>query len=135
MFVSNVLWGLHDLYRDGNVKAIRFVDKVFHGWHVLKFVMVPMFFLSGVIAGMQLHGMVWYTMICFGVALVCAKQSAFEGTYSWIEKSIKPFYWFRSWKSVLMCWDWEYLFHNCFKLHWIEAGVVFLFGLYLIWRL
>jgi len=152
MFVSNILWGLHDLYRDGDIKAIRFVNKVFKGWHVLKFIMVPMFFLSGVIAGMVLHGMTWYNTAWFGVALICAKQAGFEGTYNIIGKVARPFDFIRYFIAMIRWKEFdgmpmvfavkmktqnriEFLFYHCFRLHWIEAAVVLILGLYLIWRL
>jgi len=141
MFVSNIMWALHDLYRDGNAKVVRFVNKVFGGWHVLKWPMIIIYYLSGVAYGIWLCLNYIDIKTCLLqilislVALVCAKQSAFEGAYCILGHGIKPFYWLRSWLTVFKCWDWEYLFHNCFRLHWSEASAVLLFGLYLIWRL
>ncbi|HUX54250.1 MAG TPA: hypothetical protein VMV56_07545 [Williamwhitmania sp.] len=152
MFVSNVLWALHDAYRDQNEKVIQFVDRYFKGWHVLKPIMVLMFLASGVISGTLLPGMSLSSMAWFGVALFCAKQSGFEGMYNLINHTARPFDWIRYFIAMIRWKDFknmpidfiakmfyqnrlEFFFYHCGRLHWSEASAVLLFGLYLIGRL
>lgn len=153
MFVSCILWAFHDLYRDGNKRAIDIVNKIFGGWHVLKWPMIVMFFLSGVAGGIWLFGKTNVVVITFYfLAMICSHQAGFEGTYNLINHIAKPFDWIRYFISMIQ-WKnfknmpidfiakmhyqtrFEFMLYHCFRVHWIEAVILFLFGFYLTWRL
>jgi len=133
MILARFLNVLHDLYFWGTMHIREFVVKI--GWHNIKLAMLILLFESGFILGFISHGTIKEILqVQFAMGLIA--WGSFEMLYNILNKDCKLFDWFREFKTCIKHKDGiECILHNVCRLHWIEAAVVLIFGLYLIWRL
>jgi hypothetical protein len=144
MFLSRMLWVLHDLYFWGTDEVKKFVRRV--GWHNIKMLFMVLFYLSGFFLALAMAKMDLLNIERVFFALMLVSWGSFEFLYNILQKDARLFDWFRYFKAGVtgkpfdnMPYSYniqlsggnriEFVLNHAFRLHWIEALITILVGL------